>query len=94
MGQPIQADIDRASAETAFAIAEVIVPQAPERRIEAERFDLIPVFMEAATPLDQRAGIAVAKGFDRFQTQPGAARFFLERARSRGARRPEKYSAE
>jgi len=67
----VKADIDHAGTETGLAIAEIIFPESPERRIETETFDLRPLLYETPSPLSQRQRIALAKILRRhdFQTR-------------------------
>ena len=67
----VKADIDHARAETSLAIAEVIFPEPPERRIETEPFDLRPFVEETPSPISQGQRIALAKILRRDDFQIG-----------------------
>ena len=47
--------------EPGLAVAEVVFPKPPERRVEAEPFALRPFLDETPSPLPQRQRIALAE---------------------------------
>ena len=70
MGERIEADVDRARAKPAFAIAEVELPQALEGFLKAHLLDLGPRGEKAAPPFAQRQRVAVAEIVRREQAKP------------------------
>ena len=61
LAQGDQVDVDCAGAEAGFAVAEVEFPEPPEGFVEAQRRDLRPALLEAAAPIIQRQGVALAE---------------------------------
>src|SRR5579863_1049488 len=81
LGDAVETNIERSRAESGLAIGEVIIPHAPEPRVEAELGDPRPRDLETLRPFRERTCIARSEMLDMLQNQARALHMALNQRR-------------